>query len=394
MREGNNKNINLSASMVLAGIILFLLSGQSPTDLAETEVTRNNPGKGAERLELEAIVDDIRVDGIDVRVEERNYTPEECKKLFEDCREELIKAVLNDNSDLKTVTKDLRFEETLKGYPFSFEYETDSPDKIGSDGEIITDKPFTAIIRIKGSYGDFEDSYAVRVKAKPQDDIKRRVYKHKIISMLSEIGQNPESVTLPTEVDGKSVKYRTAEKGREPAFLLLGIVAAAAVLIGAARDEKVKRKAYKKAILKEYPTVLKKISLYLSSGMNLRNIWQAVYEEGVKKKGKENPFYKEMGVSLNELSSGISEGLVYTRFGERIKEPEIIRFTALLSQNLKKGSSRLKELLNEEAGKAFMAKKQRAVKEGEEAGTKMLIPMMLLLIDVMIIIVIPAFRGI
>ena len=394
MREGNNKNIKLSASMVLAGIILFLLSGQSPTDFDETKVLRNNPGKGAEKLELEAIVNDIRVEGIDVRVEERVYTPEECKKLFENCRDELIKSVLNGNSDLKTVTKDLRFEGTLKGYPFSFEYETDSPDKIDSAGEIITDRPFSAIIRIEGSYGDFTDSYVVRVKVIPQEDIKRRVYRQKILSTLSETGQNPENVALPTEVDGIKVKYQTAEKRREPAFLLLGIVAAAAVLLGAARDEKVKRDAYKKAILKEYPAVIKKISLYLSSGMNLRNIWQAVYEEGTKKKGKDNPFYKEMGVSLNELSSGISEGLVYTIFGERISEPEIIRFTALLSQNLKKGSSRLKELLSEEAGKAFMAKKQRAVKEGEEAGTKMLIPMMLLLIDVMIIIVIPAFRGI
>ena len=70
MREGNNKNIKLSASMVLAGIILFLLSGQSPTDFDETKVLRNNPGKGAEKLELEAIVYDIRVEGIDVRVEE------------------------------------------------------------------------------------------------------------------------------------------------------------------------------------------------------------------------------------------------------------------------------------------------------------------------------------
>ena len=394
MREGKNRNIKLSASMVLAGIILFLLSGKRPTDFTETKVTRNNPGKGAERFELEAIVDDIRVEGIDVKVQERDYTPEECRKLFENCREELIKSVLNDNSDLKTVTKDLRFEETLKGYPFSFEYETDSPDKIDSAGEIIADKPFTAIIRIKGNYGDFNDSYVVRVKVTPEDDIKRRVYRQRILSMLSETGQNSENVALPTEVGGIDVKYQTAEKKKEPAFLILGAVAAAAVLLGAARDEKAKREAYKKAILREYPTVLKKISLYLSSGMNLRNIWQAVYEEGVKKKGKDNPFYKEMGVSLNELSSGISEGLVYTRFGERIKEPEIIRFTALLSQNLKKGSSRLKELLNEEAGKAFMAKKQRAVKEGEEAGTKMLIPMILLLIDVMIIIVVPALRGI
>ena len=56
MREG--KNIKLSASMVLAGIILFLLSGQSPKDMTETKVARNNPGKGAESLKLEAVTAD------------------------------------------------------------------------------------------------------------------------------------------------------------------------------------------------------------------------------------------------------------------------------------------------------------------------------------------------
>lgn len=394
MSGDKKKNRTLSASMVLAGIILFLLSGSSPTDVAKTEFERNNPGEGTKDYEFDAVLEGIRVEGIEVRVEERDYTEDECRALFEKCRDELIKTVLNGNEDLGKVMGDLNFISELAGYPFSFEYDTDSPDRIDSEGEIISDKPFDAIVRITGSYGDFEDSYLLRIQVTPGPEVKKRVFKRKILSLLTESGQESDTVSLPAEIDGVKVSYETAGKKKEPAFLLLGIVAAAALMLGEGRDEKVKRNNYRKAILKEYPTVLKKMALYLASGMNLRNIWQAVYEEGIKKKGKDNPFYKEMSVALNELSSGISEGLVYQRFGERTKERELIRFTALLSQNLKKGSSRLKELLNEEVTKAFMEKKQRAIKEGEEAGTKMLIPMMLLLIDVMIIIVIPAFRGI
>ena len=393
MKDSKRKTYTLSAIMLLAGIILFLFSGTGAVDLTETTITRNKPGDGAKEYQFQAAVEDIGIDEIDVRVEERDYTYEECKKLFEECKQNLLRAVLSDNRDLTGITDDLRFVTELKGYPFSFEYETDSPDKIDSDGEILSDKPFSAIVRITGTYGDFSDSYSVKLKVIPGEDIRRRVYKRRILLMINE-SEEDETVTLPEEIDGTKIKYRTVGKGHEPGFLLFGAVAAAAVLLGGARDERVKREAYKKAMLKEYPTAVKKISLYLASGMNLRNIWQAVYEEGVKKKGKDNPFYKEMGIALNELSGGISESLAYTRFGERTKEPELIRFTALISQNLKKGSSRLKELLNEEVAKAFMEKKQRAIQEGEEAGTKMLIPMILLLIDVMIIIVIPAFRGI
>ncbi|MBP5600225.1 MAG: hypothetical protein J6X48_08160, partial [Lachnospiraceae bacterium] len=61
-----------------------------------------------------------------------------------------------------------------------------------------------------------------------------------------------------------------------------------------------------------------------------------------------------MGVSINELQSGISEPLVYRHFGERVKTTEMVRFTALLSQNLRKGSSSLKKLLEEESERAFV----------------------------------------
>ncbi|MBR6308544.1 MAG: hypothetical protein IKR39_08025 [Lachnospiraceae bacterium] len=390
----DKKTYVLALSIVLLGMVLFLSSGRSPTEITATEIVRNNPGKGSKNLELGATIEDIYIGGIDVRVDERDYTTEECEKLFERCRDELIKAVLAENTDLIDVKGDLNFIKELKGYPFSFEYETDAPDKINSEGLITDDKAFSAIVRITGNYGEYSNSLTVKVNVNPGRSIQERVYKRKLLRKVSESGQGAEVVTLPTEVDGKAVKYSATGKEREPLFILLGFVGAAAVVIGSFRDEKAKKIAYKKAIMKEYPTVLKKISLYLSSGMNLRNIWQTVYEEGVEKKGKDSPFYKEMGISVNELASGISEGLVYQGFGERINEPEIIRFTALLSQNLRKGSSKLKELLNEEVSKAFMDKKQRAIKEGEEAGTKMLLPMVLLLIDVMIIIVIPAFKGI
>ncbi len=394
MKQEKKKIIVLSVALLCLGIVLFLTSGRSPTELTSAEIKRNEPGKGSKNLELGATIEDVHIDGIDVRVEEREYTIEECEALFDECRDKIIKAVLSTNADLSKVADDLDFVKEIKGYPFYFEYETDSPDKIGSEGTITYDKPFQAIVRVTGTYGEFSKFYTVKINVMPSKAVRERVYKRRLLQKIGEQGQADKAVLLPGEIDGEAVKYTTAGANREPAFLLLGTVAAAAVFLGATRDEKVKKKEYKKAVLREYPTVLRKISLYLSSGMNLRNIWQAVYEEGVKKKGKDHPFYKEMGVSVNELSSGISEGLVYTRFGERINEPELIRFTALLSQNLKKGSSRLKELLNEEVSKAFMDKKQRAIKEGEEAGTKMLLPMMLLLIDVMIIIIIPAFRGI
>ena len=51
--------------------------------------------------------------------------------------------------------------------------------------------------------------------------------------------------------------------------------------------------------------------------------------------------YEEMGVALREMNSGISEVEAYERFGKRCGVLEYIKFGALLTQNLRKGSRSL-----------------------------------------------------
>ena len=52
------------------------------------------------------------------------------------------------------------------------------------------------------------------------------------------------------------------------------------------------------------------------------------------------------------------------------------------------------EQLKEEADRVFLERKNTARKLGEEASTKMLIPMMMMLVIVMGIVIIPAFLSI
>ena len=66
---------------------------------------------------------------------------------------------------------------------------------------------------------------------------------------------------------------------------------------------------------------------------------------------------------------------------------------SLLAQNLKKGSKGLIHILETEAAEGMEERKQQAKKLGEEAGTKLLIPMMMMLVLVMGILVIPSVVG-
>lgn len=78
-------------------------------------------------------------------------------------------------------------------------------------------------------------------------------------------------------------------------------------------------------------------------------------------------------------------------FGRRCETQEYIRLGALLSQNLRKGGKGLGQLLKTEAIQAQEERKAHAKRAGEEAGTKLLLPMFLMLAVVLVIVIVPAF---
>jgi len=64
-----------------------------------------------------------------------------------------------------------------------------------------------------------------------------------------------------------------------------------------------------------------------------------------------------------------------------------------LEQNLKKGTKGLAQMLENESLEAFEERKNIAKRLGEEAGTKLLAPMAIMLIIVMIIVIVPALLS-
>ena len=91
-----------------------------------------------------------------------------------------------------------------------------------------------------------------------------------------------------------------------------------------------------------------------------------------------------------EICDGLSERAAYQKFAERTGIPMYRRFVRLLLQNLSKGSAGLYALLEQETENAYIQRRNFAKKRGEEAGTKMLFPMILMLAIVMAIVLVPA----
>ena len=85
--------------------------------------------------------------------------------------------------------------------------------------------------------------------------------------------------------------------------------------------------------------------------------------------------------------------MAYERFGERCQISGYRKLGNTLSRNLQKGNQGLLELLETQVDEAFEERKNVARKCGEEAGTKLLFPMMLMLGIVMVILLVPAMLA-
>ena len=388
----DKKIIGLVVLILSLSILLYLVSGKVGEDFYDNEIKKTNPGAGAAEYKFNASAGEMDLGEIVVQVPEKEYTEDELNKLAGSCADEVFRKILGNNKDYSHIQEDLFFFESLDNYPFEISIFADSGGRISENGEILAKENFKTEIKVSLSYKDYKQQFRVSAQVVPGQNVKARVFRKELLAKLeSSENVTGETIKLPKEVMGETISYQIPGVKRNSQYLIFGAIIAFIIPIAAAKDEKKKREDRKNEILKEYPLLVQKMSLYQATGMNIRNIWIEIYEEGIKKKGIGNPLYHDMGITINELQSGISEAVAYKRFGERTNVPELVRFTALLSQNLKKGSSKLKELLDEEGQKAYEARKHRAVKAGEEAGTKLLIPMMLLLIQILLMIMVPAF---
>ena len=128
--------------------------------------------------------------------------------------------------------------------------------------------------------------------------------------------------------------------------------------------------------------------------MTTRMAWHKIADDYNRKKQNEGfilrPSYEEMYETDCNMQAGISEGIAYERFGKRCDTREYMKLASLLQTNLRKGTSHIRELLEVEVNEAFEKRKNLAKIKGEEATTKLLFPMLLMLVVVMAIIMIPA----
>lgn len=136
----------------------------------------------------------------------------------------------------------------------------------------------------------------------------------------------------------------------------------------------------------EFPEFLNKLILLVNAGLTVQSAIQKITRDSKK----DNPLYVELNNAINEIGSGIPEIQAYENFAKRCRLQEVNMFTAALIQNLRKGSDQLIPILRLQSAACWENRKNIAKKLGEEASTKLMIPLVIIFIAILVMVMTPA----
>ena len=319
--------------------------------------------------------------------------------MFEKVKERIDSEILNGNESLEKVSKDLYFMDYFNEYPVEISWSTENEELINSYGEVfnssLSKECRVVIVHAELSLGDYEEEYCFPVCVIPSSERNAIWWQRAVTKKLETVVENSQKedvIKLPQEIDGEKIVFKD-KKSRRPWELLLLIPVIFAVFIyGNLKDVEKLKKKKEEELLREYPEILSRISLYIQAGMTSRTALGKIvsdYEKEGNEKGKKYG-YEEMKKTFYEMNRGVSEHKAYKNMGERVGLAEYKKLSTILIQQLEKGSKGFLDSLQEETREAFEKKKRIAKEAGEKAGTKMLIPMGILFVITLVIIMTPA----
>lgn len=381
------------SGFLVAGELFYQVRGQDVV----TELKRPEYGRGSvqEELSMEWEKKNGRKEKreILVEVEEKKLTEEEISEMFQKVKKELDDRILGANKSADQVNDSLYLPETVADFPVFIQWFCSEPGMVDGEGNLGENIPekgklvcLTAILTLE----EKEEKYFKYVKIYPPI----KTEKEELEGILKKTNKEDSYwMKLPGTFRGKKILWKMNRRNNLLGFAILIFVCPVLLL---ARDKQVFReeeKREKQQMVQDYPEILNKLTLLMGAGVNLRKAMERIggdYKRNRENKEKRKAY--EMILEIcQEMERGVSEKRAYEKLGEKCGVLYYKTLSALLVQHLQKGSRDMGRILEEEAGKAQEIRRQQARILGEQASTKLLIPMILMLLVVFIILVVPAW---
>jgi hypothetical protein len=209
---------------------------------------------------------------------------------------------------------------------------------------------------------------------------------------LKKEGQS--QLRLPTEFNGISLVWKEPKEYIVVKILCLEILVVVLLFLSKIEKRKREEKKEKESMEEDYPKIVGEISLLLGAGMTIPQAWNKIVTRYCDKMEKgiieERPAFEELVYINRRMREGESEREALSHMEKRMLLMPYRRFIRILLNNKSKGGDNLYRELEQEASTAYAQKVYAIKQKGEEASTRMLVPLMLMMIIVIAIVILPA----
>ena len=381
----------LSAAYIFAGAQgSFLRDGRY--------ILRGSYGEGEEEYELKVSGLGDEEEMISLTVSERKYTDQELQVLFSELAEQLPVIMAGDNKDLDNVDRDLYLPDSVDGFEgIRLSWYPEDLDLISYKGELkaeITGPEETGLsLVMKG--GDISEEYFYRIRLIPAVYTEDEQLRRELISSIEEAdkrNREGEFLELPTEVSGRKVSYSPAGDMTPMLIMTLSITAALLLWLRPAEEERKKQRERKESLRRDYPELVTRLLLYTGAGLTIKNAWISICGdmEEIDGDGLTRPLTGELRRTVNDMEKGAPESRAYPEFGRRCGLRCYQRLAAILEQGRKNGDRNLRERLRFEMDEAYEERKNRALRTGQEASTRLMLPLFISFAAIMLIVMAPS----
>ena len=364
-------------------------------------IIRPQPAEGKElhtfRLEIKE-GDMTYAQDLSIHVSERERTNEEIHALLKLTEGKIKEAILNQNEDLNHIYSDLNLYTVDEETGVNLKWKSLRKDLINNQGQVYStflEQEEAATLEFELSMGKSKQKGSLNLKVVPFMEYAslKEIMSRKLNLFLTDISQDKRASSIKLPEAFGSIKVRWYKKGDDFRGLLIVFFVIGLLLLHYTKYSSLNKriKKNKEEIEKEYPHFISKLVLLLSTGLIFQSAIEKIVFDYKAQSSQKKYFYNQLSIMMHN----VEESKAYLMdelndFSKRCGVKELMRFAVIIKENLMSGDL-LSEKLGKEAEEVWKNRKRKAEELGKLAETKLVFPMVLLLLVLIMIVMMPAF---
>jgi len=408
IESARRSNAEKYAIVWLLFSLLMLGSGLQNLD-SQSEVTRiDRPDFGQENKKITLMIkaksgQTIIAERSDLIIKARQINASQKQALLREKATMLPAIIVGENASLNAVNTNLNLitEDLRTG--IQIDWHSSNPEIIREDG-IVDTLDLTGLTEIllsaEMSLDEIKEvrNFSIGVVPNASQDNIKALLRTKLAVLLQGLSTSGENsfITLPaTYGKAMTLSWHTFRQDNTGLLIILFIVCLFAIYFKRyspmARSVKVRQAA----IIREFPYFISKFILLLNAGLVVSSTMNKITEDYLRYRNvyEIKPLYEDLCMIRDRMrttNGALAQEL--RKYAELSGIREMLRFAAIVNDNIDKGST-LAEKLEAESSLLWYNRKKKAEEMGRLADTKLVLPMLILLLLLIMITIAPALMA-